>query len=556
MTEDELKKLLGKGFIPENLPKPFNSVTFSAEYSAYLPLIDKSSVSIPYKYDVYKKKYATRQFTLLNPYNFVLLAKTLKDNWSDVKAALDSSGISLTGIKFGDEDDKKAIKQITKNQFQDTVFSKSSGMSVLLTTDIVEHYEATYTHSVAWAVHGKEEAKNKWKATREGNKAARAAAKLVWDGMTGNVVDKVLRDGDEQQTHGIPTGPETSRIISEVILSAIDSEFIKQLKDNRISFVGGRYVDDYELYFESEHDAEKALQILRDVLNRYRYKVSEPKTYVLSGPPIPVDEEWRRRLRQITPKPLLDAEDPYSVGDAELDFKSVKHFVKEAVALTREFENPRVIKQVLSYPLRKYKCPDDKWVLYEVYLLQLLANYPNTAKAVFDIIQNHGKGAGDNVAAVLNRMLSSKNTTVYDVIWLLYGCILFDITLTDISTQTAASLNDPLVWLMLLHLKQSNKVQLDVEKFKDAWNSFSLSDEGWLYKYEAVRQGWIDDTQNVINNEPFFAKLLEQGVSFYFVEQEEIELVEADWVNDYEDFEIDEDFEPDPDWLFDFNRGR
>lgn len=71
MTEDELKKLLGKGFIPENLPKPFNSVTFSAEYSVYLPLIDKSSVSIPYKYDVYKKKYATRQFTLLNPYNFV-----------------------------------------------------------------------------------------------------------------------------------------------------------------------------------------------------------------------------------------------------------------------------------------------------------------------------------------------------------------------------------------------------------------------------------------------------------------------------------------------------
>ena len=219
-----------------------------------------------------------------------------------MKATLDTSGISLTGVKFSDDEDKKAIKQMTKNQFQDTVFSKSSGMSVLLTTDIVEHYDATYTHSVAWAIHGKEEAKRRWKATHEGTRAARAAAKTVWDAMTGNVVDRVLRDGDEQQTHGIPTGPETSRIISEVILSAIDSEFVKQLQDNRISFVGGRYVDDYELYFESERDAEKALQILRDVLNRYRYKVSEPKTYVLSGPPIPVDEEWRRRLRQITPK--------------------------------------------------------------------------------------------------------------------------------------------------------------------------------------------------------------------------------------------------------------
>lgn len=550
MTDDDLKRLLAKGFIPENLPKPFNSIAFSAEYDAYLPLLTDNKAHIPYKYDVYKKKYATRQFTLLNPYNFALLAKTLKDNWVDVKATLDRSGISLTGVKFSDDEDKKAIKQMTKYQFQDTVFSKSSGMSVLLTTDIVEHYDATYTHSVAWAIHGKEEAKRRWKATHEGTRAARVAAKTVWDGMTGNMVDKVLRDGDEQQTHGIPTGPETSRIISEVILSAVDDEFVKQLQDNRISFVGGRFVDDYELYFESELYAEKALQILRDVLNRYRYKVSEAKTYVLSGPPIPVDEEWRRRLRQITPKQLLDAEEPYSVDAEQLDFKTVKHFVKEAVSLTREFENPRIIKQVLSYPLRKYKCQEDKWELYEVYLLQLLANYPNTAKAVFDIVQNHDKGDGDNTAAVLNRLLSSKNTTIFDVIWLLYGCLLFDVKLTEASAQTAASLNDPLVWLMLLHLKQKDKVKLDYDDFINAWYGFSLDDEGWLYKYEAVRQGWVDDDSNVIGDNPFFAKLLEKNVSFYFVEQEDIKLVVADWVNVYEDFEIDANFEPDPDWLF------
>ena len=554
MTNKELKRLIARGFIPENLPKPFNSITFSAKYDAYESLVNENKAHIPYKYDIYKKKYATRQFTLLNPYNFALLAKTLRTKWTDIKVTLDKSGISLTNIKFGEEDDKGAIKQITKPQFQDTIFSKSSGMSVLLTTDIVEHYDSTYTHSVAWAIHGKEETKKKLQATHEGTKAERTAAKAVWDGMTGNMVDKVLRDGDEQQTHGIPTGPVTSRIISEVILSAIDGEFVKQLKDSRISFVGGRYVDDYELYFESERDAEKALQILRDVLNKYRYKVSGPKTYVLSGPPIPVDEEWRRRLRQIVPKPLLDIEKPYSVGSKQLDFKSVKHFIKEAVALTREFENPRIIKQVLSNTLRKYKCPEDKWELYEVYLLQLLANYPNTAKSVFDIVQNHNKGNGSNVSTILNRLLSSKNTTVFDAIWLLYGCLLFGVTLTETSTNVAVSLNDPLVWLMLLHLKQKGKVELDYDDFINAWDGFSLDDEGWVYKYEAVRQGWVDDGQNVISDNPFFAKLLEDGVSFYFVEHEDIELVEADWLNDYEDFDIDENFEPDPEWLFDSGR--
>ena len=38
-----------------------------------------------------------------------------------MKATLDTSGISLTGVKFSDDEDKKAIKQMTKNQFQDTV---------------------------------------------------------------------------------------------------------------------------------------------------------------------------------------------------------------------------------------------------------------------------------------------------------------------------------------------------------------------------------------------------------------------------------------------------
>ena len=72
-----------------------------------MPLLSDNKAHIPYKYDVYKKKYATRQFTLLNPYNFALLAKTLKDNWADVKATLDTSGISLTGVKFSDDEDKK-----------------------------------------------------------------------------------------------------------------------------------------------------------------------------------------------------------------------------------------------------------------------------------------------------------------------------------------------------------------------------------------------------------------------------------------------------------------
>lgn len=550
MNADDLNKLLSHGLIPENLPKSFSSTSFSEEYSEYEALIGSNQDSIPYKYDVYKKKYATRRWTLLNPYNFALLAKTLKEKWADVQATLSSSNLSLTRIEFADVDSGKAIKQMTKVQFQDTVFSKSSAMSVLLVTDIVEHYDSTYTHSVAWAMHNKATTKQMRNAQFQGTKAQRNAAKIAYDALSGNIIDRVLRDGDEQQTHGIPTGPATSRIISEIVLSAVDAEYVKKLRDAKISFVGGRYVDDYELYFENERDADLALQLLREVLNKYCYKVGEVKTYLLSGPPIPVDEEWRRKLRLVVPKPILEAEEAYSVDDNHVPFGAMKHLIKEAVALTRENEDPRIIKYALTYHLRKYKCSDDNWDLYEVYLLQMLSNYPNTAKAVFDIIQNHNKGSNLNVTTVLNRLLSSKNTTVFDAIWLLYGCILFEVTLTESSADNAVVMNDPVVWLMLTHLAKNNKANVIDQVLQAAWEPYSLGDEGWLFKYEAVRQGWLSDTANIVSSHPFWGKLLAQDVSFYLVEKADIELEEDDWVDDYEDFDIDPDFEPDPDWIF------
>jgi hypothetical protein len=549
MTPDDLIKLLARGFIPENLPKPFNSDSFSTEYAEYESLLTGNQDHIPYKYDVYKKKYATRRWTLLNPYNFALLAKTLQKKWTDVQATLNSSGLSLTRIEFADADGNKSIKQMTKTQFQDTVFSKSSAMSVLLVTDIVEHYDSTYTHSVAWAMHDKATTKQMRNAQFQGTAPQKQAARAAYVALSGNIIDRVLRDGDEQQTHGIPTGPETSRIISEVVLSAVDAEFAKKLKDAGIKFVGGRYVDDYELYFDNERDADLGLQLLREVLNRYCYKVGEAKTYLLSGPPIPVDEEWRRKLRLVVPKPILDADDAYSVTEQEVPFGTIKHLIKEAVALTRENENPRIIKHALSYHLRKYKCPDGNWGLYEVYLLQMLANYPNTAKAVFDIIQNHAKGSGVNVATVLNRLLSSKNTTVFDAVWLLYGCLLFDVNLTTESVDNAVVMNDPVVWLMLTHLAKNGKAVVTDAVLQAAWEPYSLGDEGWLFKYEAVRQGWLVDTGNIVSGDAFWGKLLTQDVSFYLVQKVDIELEESDWTDDYEDFDIDPDFEPDPDWI-------
>ena len=545
MSDDDLNALLSSGFIPENLPKIYTSQSFGHEYSNFEAFLDRNKDTIPYKYDVYKKKYAIRRWSLLNPYNYALLSKTLQNNWLDVKLVLDASTLSLTPISF---DADRGIKQITKNQFQDTVFSRSSAMSVLLTTDIVEHYDSTYTHSVAWALHTKEVAKQMRNAQYQGAWEERVAARAAWNALAGNTIDRVLRDGDEQQTHGIPTGPATSRIISEIILSRIDFEYLQSLRSANIRCVGGRYVDDYELYFENLRDADQALQILREILHKYRYKVGESKTRILSGPPIPIEEEWRRQLRVVIPDLILEAEEAYSVHEESVPFSAIKNLLKEAVALTREHDDPRIVKNVLSHYLRRYRCSDEKWELYEVYLLQMLANYPNTAKAVFDIIQNHDKGQSSNVAAVFDKLLARSSTSIFDAIWLLYDCLLFSVPLTQPAVTRIVRLNDPLAWLMLTNLKQRGLCDVDLAVLQAAWDAYALNDEGWIFKYEAVRHGWLADTANHVSGDAFWGRLLALGVTFYLTDDSELELEEDDWISGYEEdvFVINPNFVANP----------
>lgn len=530
MNEEQLQRIFQKGYIPENLPKVFSSISFGPIFNDIEPLILATRATMPYKYDVYKKKYATRQFTLLNPYNFAQLARELKDDWSDIQETLDGSNISFTKIVFGEKDNESnALVHSSKARFREAIFTGSIGMSALVTCDIVEHYDSTYTHSVAWAMHGKDYIKG---LMRQGRRDA-------INELSGSKIDRAIRNGDEQQTNGIPTGPETSRIVSEVILSAIDVELIRLLKEAEVEFVGGRYVDDYELYFVSVQDANTALELLRQVLGKFRYRISELKTHIVSGPPIPVDEKWKQELRGITPNELIGVDESYSVDSSQLDFKRITYFIKDSVTLTRAYDDHRIIKNVLSYNLRKYKCDeDDCWPIYEVYLLQLLSNYPNTVKAVIDIIQNHEKGTSENVAKVLNHLLSKRNLSIFDAIWLLYGCLVFEIRLTKLAINNIQKINDPILWLMLLSLQKTSLADVDSYVFENAWNGYSLDDEGWLFKYEAVAKGWIGDAAGIVATDSFFGKLLEKEASFYITVTEDIELDEDDWFNPYEDIDF------------------
>jgi len=73
-----------------------------------------------------------------------------------------------------------------------------------------------YTHSIPWALHTKEK--------------ARADTKYA---LPGNRLDLWMRECQDKQTGGIPIGPDTSYIVSEVIGTAMDLQLLDKLPSTR-----------------------------------------------------------------------------------------------------------------------------------------------------------------------------------------------------------------------------------------------------------------------------------------------------------------------------------
>lgn len=132
----------------------------------------------------------------------------------------------------------------------------------IIQTDIVDCYAAIYTHSVAWALHGKGVAKKK-----------RHDKSLV-----GNVIDGFLQDMHQGQTNGIPQGSILMDFIAEMVLGYADSELTKKLACDKEEYQILRYRDDYRIFVNSPQVGERILKCLTEVMIDLGLKLGPSKT--------------------------------------------------------------------------------------------------------------------------------------------------------------------------------------------------------------------------------------------------------------------------------------
>lgn len=220
-------------------------------------------------------KYAWRPLQFIHPFLYVKLCHeiTTSANWALIQSrfkefsqipTIRCASYPLVKIK------KPKIKaeQILGwwSNFEQQSLMLSMRYRVMLVTDVTDCYGSIYTHSIAWALHGKEIAKQ----NRNGS-------------LLGNTIDQYIRAMRYGQTNGIPQGSVLMDFIAEVVLGSIDESLYKKLEAQNIhGYEILRYRDDYRIFVNDTSVGEKILKTLTVVLTEYGMRLNSTKTKMSS----------------------------------------------------------------------------------------------------------------------------------------------------------------------------------------------------------------------------------------------------------------------------------
>lgn len=356
-----------------------------------------------------------------------------------------------------------------------------------LRTDIGQFYPSLYTHSIPWALHGK------------------TYAKAHMNQTVGDEIDKAIRDQQSGQTVGVPIGPDTSLVVAEVVLTAVDRR-LAPLQTN-----GFRYVDDYEFGFRSLSAAESALSDVQAALAEYELALNPRKTKVVEGP-VSLEERWILELSRF----------PFKAGTSASQLNDAVAFFSRAFELVAEYPQQPIIRYAMV-SAQRWSFPTAGSRTYQGLVFRALSADPGALPQGVALLAKHVANGGtiNKVAcrAVLESIIERHAPIGHgsEVAWALWMAIQFEIPLSAATAAHISTMEDDIVALTALDAISRQVFPANTVN-TGSWQALAslpnaLEAEHWLLTYEANRQGWL--SVPLVAQHPFFQILEQNQVSFY-----------------------------------------
>lgn len=494
-----LYDILHDGYFPRELPPPFNTKGFanlilSKELSLPSDYLSGNVAALNCEHNIALAGMRRRKLGIPNPIPMFRLCNELDKNWAELNKHIGYSQISFSKPRQGGHSFRAFSPMYPPNSISELRARCRMGKKYLLKTDIVNYYNSIYTHSIPWALHGKPTSK----VNRKSN-------------LLGNRLDKLVRDCQDQQTTGLPTGPDTSFLLSEVLLSAVDRVIISKLGKIK-NFKGFRYMDDYEFCFSNYQDSEIALNQIDSALSEFELGLNSKKT-IIKKLPAPLEDNWVRDLRIFEFRKNLKAQR-----------NDIISYFNKAFGLAEEYPEKPVLRYAIA-KFRSIKINKNAWPLLQDLLLNCVSSEPGTIQYVLEqYIKFSAAGysiKSSELEYVLNDQIDTHAPLNHgsEVAWALWGTIAFEVPLHSAASEVVSEMDDSIVALLALDAEQHGFFEKGLNKsnWSQYLNEQELYGDKWLLSYEANINKWLLTGSDYVKKDPRFNYLKKNGVRFYDV---------------------------------------
>lgn len=523
-SNNKLHALLAKGYFPRELPITFTTQDFGRHAQAItdewkngkvfgkkqfgkvqgtankrrdsfkydkLSRIESEQISKP------KRGFERRNLHLTHPVPQSLLAREMAENWRTIKASIAGGTYSDDPIDIKLENDR-GIGELNFRSHQKKKSYIEATSDWIVKTDISRFYPSIYTHSIPWALYGKEKVKKDLSA---------------YDGSLGDRLDLLVRSCSRNQTIGIPIGPETSRIIAEIISTRIESKIRTECPELRVGSVD-RLQDDWFIGLSKFEDAEKILSKLRIAYGEYGLEINGSKTNINRITDADISS-WFAELGAFL-----------SHNANMLSGARLREFLALCARLQKIHPDEPVISYALSV-LEGLRFQDDDIADLESFLLKALSIAPLSADRIcyilINIAQRHKNLSSKRIEQRLFEFLDSacdKNYT-YEIIWAMHTLRGLRVCTTIKSGRILQDFiercSSSVICIIALDLKSKGlfKPRLPTQAWEAAGTKEAVRTSwNWLLNYEGIRHGWLSDPLG-LSTDAFFEPMLKRSVVFY-----------------------------------------
>ncbi|MCW5599407.1 MAG: RNA-directed DNA polymerase [Nitrosomonas sp.] len=509
--DDLIDGLLDFGLFPEKVPPCFTSRGLAKaakdllancisdnDESSLKKMIEKYS-SDYIRYEALRDINVPRHLGIPHPAAYAIQVLGIARYWEEISRHCNKPQPQFSRIHVRHTGNGRVFEMNYKGneryKIEEIELEWMAGAKYLVKADIASCFPSIYTHSIPWALHGKDQAK-------ESNKRA---------GLAGNFLDKVTQSIRDKQTNGLLIGPHSSNVISEIVLTSIDVN-LQEKGYSRVS----RHIDDYTFYALSHEEAERFVKDLGMCLRAFEMSINDKKTQILELPRAST-ENWIHRLSTFT-----------FPDSAEVKFSTIRSYLDLALDCAHAIGKSTPLNyaiKTLSGKNGERKLNGRAKRMYTQEAINLALAYPYLAplldEFVFEKYQYPDQPAV--IAKFSSSLIELGLQKLYPdaIAHAIYCALKYKITLdvTEKKLIEIISLDDCLANVILLEyaiIKDLKEVKKTLKKRAKELKSSNPREiaKNWLLAY----QQWAEKDLKG-NGQIFLAELKKRGIKFLVIPQ-------------------------------------